>query len=155
MRTRSQDKKEQAPPTFPVATLVQVVGNRPYEWSTRTVHGVSVALLTFPAGLTLMIPSHALNHLNQTGTARLAVHRKFLADFGRYLHWIAFTFVQSGIRITAQIVLMTRLAAACQMIREGGTACFLANPLRTLRRSRNTRSRNCITSRKLLSRMVL
>ena len=147
MLTRSQNRKGQTPPAFPVATLVQTVGNRPYELSTRIVHGTLVTILTFPAGLTLMIPSQALNHLNQVGTARLAVHRKFLPDFGKYLHWIAFTFVQSGIRITAQIVLMTRLVAACQMISEGGTACFLANPLRILRRNRNTRSRNCITSR--------
>ena len=147
MHTRSQDRKGQAPPAFPAVTLVQTVGNRPYELSTRIVHGTPVAILTFPAGLTLMVPSHALNHLNQVGTARLAVHRKFLPNFGKYLHWIAFTFVQSGIRITAQIVLMTRLAAACQMIREGGTACFLANPLRTFRRSGNTRPRSCITSR--------
>ena len=147
MHTRSQDRKGQTPPAFPVATLVQTVGNRPYELSTRVVYGTLVTILTFPAGLTLMIPSQALNHLNQVGTARLAVHRKFLPDYGRYLHWIAFTFVQSGIKITAQIVLMSRLAAACQMISEGGTACFLANPLRTFRRSRNTRSRICITSR--------
>ena len=147
MHTRSQDRKRQTPPAFPVATLVQTVGNRPYELSTRVVYGTPVAILTFPAGLTLMIPSHALNHLNQVGTARLAVHRKFLPDYGRYLHWMAFMFVQSGIKVTAQIVLVSRLGAACQMISEGGTACFLANPLRTFRRSRNTRSRIFITSR--------
>ena len=147
MHTRSQDRKGQAPLTFPAVTLVQTVGNRPYELSTRVIHDTPVAILTFPAGLTLMVPSQVLNHLNQVGTARLAVHRKFLPNFGKYLHWIAFTFVQFGIRITAQIVLVTRLAAACQMIREGGTACFLANPLRTSRRSRNPRPRRCITSR--------
>ena len=147
MHTRSQDREERGPPVFPVVTLVQSVGNRPYELSTRIVHATPVAILTFPRGLTLMVPAHALDHLSQLGSARLAVHRKFLPNFGKYLHWIAFTFVQSGIRITAQIVLTTRLAAACQMIREGGTACFLANPLRTFRRSRNTRPRSCITSR--------
>ena len=155
MLTRSQNRKGQTPSAFPVTTLVQTVGNRPYERSTRIIYGVSVAVLTFPAGLTLMVPSQALNHLNQVGTARLTVHRKFLPDHGRYLHWMAFMFVQSGIKVTAQIVLVSRLGAACQMISEGGTACFLANPLRIFRRSRNTRSRICITSRSLLSRMSL
>ena len=155
MLTRSQNRKRQTPPVFPVTTLVQTVGNRPYERSARVIYGTSVAILTFPSGITLMIPSQALSHLDQVGTARLTVHRKFLTDYGRYLHWLAFMFVQSGIKVTAQIVLVSRLGAACQMISEGGTACFLANPLRTFRRSRNTRSRICITSRSLLSRMCL
>ena len=147
MHTRSQDRKEQGPPVFPVVTLVQTVGNRPYELSTRVVHATPVAILTFPRGLTLMVPAHASDHLSQLGSARLAVHRKFLPNFGKYLHWIAFAFMQSGIKIKAQIVLTTRLAVACQMVKEGGAACFLVNPLRTFRRSRNIRQRSCISSR--------
>ena len=147
MHTRSQDREERGPPVFPVVTLVQSVGNRPYELSTRTVHATPVAILTFPRGLTLMVPAHALDHLNQLGSARLDVHRKFLPNFGKYLHWIVFTFMQTGNRIKAQIVLRTRLAAACQMIREGGSACFLENPLRTFRRSRSIGQRSCISSR--------
>ena len=77
-----------------MTTLVQTVGNRPYERSTRVIYGTSIGILTFPSGITLMIPSQALSHLDQVGTARLTVHRKFLRDYGRYLHWIAFTFVQ-------------------------------------------------------------
>ena len=147
MHTRSQDREERGPPVFPVVTLVQSVGNRPYELSTRTVHATPVVILTFPRGLTLMVPAHALDHLNQLGSARLDVHRKFLPNFGKYLHWIVFTFMQTGNRIKAQIVLRTRLAAACQMIREGGSACFLGNPLRTFRRSRSIGQRSCISSR--------
>ena len=155
MLTRSQNRKRQTPTVFPVTTLVQTVGNRPYERSTRVIYGTSVAVLTFPSGITLLIPSQALNHLDQAGTARLSVHRKFLTGYGRYLHWMAFMFVQSGIKVTTQIVLMSRLAAACQMVSEGGTACFLANPLRTSRRNKNTGPRIRITTRSLLHRMCL
>ena len=155
MLTRSQNRKRQTPTVFPVSTLVQTVGDRPYERSTRVIHGTSVAVLAFPSGLTLLIPSQALNHLAQAGTARLSVHRKFLTGYGRYLHWMAFMFVQSGIKVTAQIMLMSRLAAACQMIGEGGTACFLANPLRTSRRNRNTGPRTRIAARSSLNRMCL
>ena len=147
MLTRSQHRKRQTALTFPVATLIQTVGNRPYKRTTRVIHGVLVTVLTFPTGLTLMVPPQALNHLEQVGTGRLSVHRKFLPDYGRFLHWIAFEFVRYGIRITAQVMLMSRLAAASQMISEGGTACFLANPLRTFRRNKNTRSKLCINSR--------
>ena len=153
MLTRSQSRKRQTPTVFPVSTLVQTVGNRPYERSTRVIHGTSVAVLAFPSGLTLLIPSQALNHLDQAGTARLSVHRKFLTGYGRYLHWMAFVFVQSGIKVTAQIMLMSRLEAACQMIGGGGTACFLANPLRTFRRNKNAGPRIRITTRSLLKRM--
>lgn len=155
MLTRSQTRKRQTPTVFPVSTLVQTVGDRPYERSTRVIYGTSVAVLAFPSGLTLLIPSQALNHLAQAGTARLSVHRKFLTGYGRYLHWMAFMFVQSGIKVTAQIMLMSRLAAACQMIGEGGTACFLANPLRTSRRNKNTGPRTRIAARSLLNRMCL
>ena len=144
MHTRSQDREERGPPVFPVVTLVQSVGNRPYELSTRTVHATPVAILTFPRGLTLMVPAHALDHLNQLGSARLDVHRKFLPNFGKYQ---VFTFMQSGNRIKAQIVLTTRLAAACQVVREGGSACFLGNPLRAFRRSRSIGLRSCVSSR--------
>ena len=147
MHTRSQGREERRPPVFPVVTLVQSVGNRSYELSTRTVHATPVIILTFPRGLTLMVPAHALDHLNQLGSARLDVHRKFLPNFGKYLHWIVFTFMQTGNRIKAQIVLRTRLAAACQMIREGGSACFLGNPLRAFRRSRSIGLRSCVSSR--------
>lgn len=155
MLTRSQTRKRQTPTVFPVSTLVQTVGDRPYERSTRVIHGTSVAVLAFPSGLTLLIPSQALNHLAQAGTARLSVHRKFLTGYGRYLHWMAFMFVQSGIKVTAQIMLMSRLAAACQMISGGGTACFLANPLRTSRRNKNTGPRTRNAARSLLNRMCL
>ena len=125
MPGKSQDEEERAPPFFPVATLIQTVGNRHYELSTRTVHATPVIILTFPRGLTLMMPAQVLNNPNQPGLARLDVHRKFLPNFGKYLHWINFTFLQTENRIKAQIVLRTRLEAACRMIKEGGSACFL------------------------------
>ena len=153
MLTRSQSRKRQTPTVFPVSTLVQTVGDRPYERSTRVIYGTSVAVLAFPSGLTLLIPSQALNHLDQAGTARLSVHRKFLTGYGRYLHWMAFMFVQSGIKITAQILLMSRLEAACQMIGGGGTASFLDNPLRTFRMSINAGPRIRVTTRSLRKRM--
>ena len=83
MIDKSQDEEEQGPPLFPVATLVQSVGNRHYELF-RTVHATPVIILTFPRGLTLMMPAQALDHLNQLGSARLDVHRKFLPNFGKY-----------------------------------------------------------------------
>ena len=153
MLTRSQSRKRQTPTVFPVSTLVQTVGNRPYERSTRVIYGTSVAVLAFPSGLTLLIPSQASNHLGQAGTARLSVHRKFLTGYDRYLHWMAFVFVQSGIKVSAQIMLMSRLEAACQMIDGGGSACFLANPVRVYRRNKNAGPRIRITTRSLLKRM--
>ena len=153
MLTRSQSRKRQTLTVFPVTTLVQTVGDRPYERSIRVIYGTSVGVLAFPSGLTLLIPPQVLNHLGQAGTARLSVHRKFLTGYGRYLHWMAFTFVQSGIKITAQILLMSRLEAACQMIGGGGTACFLANPLRAFRRSNNVGPRIRVTTRFLRKRM--
>ena len=95
----SQDGEEQGQPLFPVATLVQSVGNRPYELSTRTVHTIPVVILTFPRGLTLMMPDQVRDQLNQLGSARLDVHRKFLPNFGKYIHWIVFTLIQTGNRI--------------------------------------------------------
>jgi hypothetical protein len=152
----SEDQQEQEqvqqnepaqPPQYPVSTLVQSVGNRPFEISLRTIHNLQLLILTFPRGLTLLMAATDANRPAVNGAAQLDVHRKFLPAFEKYLHWITFTFPTTGTKVQAQIMLANRLEAACNLIQGGACACFLNSPFRQQRRAQPSRRRILASSR--------
>jgi len=142
-----QQPPQEEQPQYPVSTLVQSVGNRPFELSLRTIHALQLLILTFPRGLTLLMAANDVNRPIVNGVAQLDVHRKFLPAFEKYLHWITFTFPTTGTKVQAQIMLANRLEAACNLIQGGACACFLNSPFRQQRRSQPSRRRIMASSR--------
>jgi len=137
-----KDEEEQPPVVQqPVNTLVQTVGNRPFHISLHTVHNLQLFILTFPRGLTLLMSPSDPKRPTANGVAQLDVHRKFLPTFGKYLHWITFTFQGTGNNVKAQIMLPTRLEAACNLIQGGASACFINCPFRVPRRPQTNKRR--------------
>jgi len=130
-----------------VSTLVQTVGDRPFHMSIQTVHNLQLLILTFPRGLTLLMSPSDAKRPQSNGIAQLDVHRKFLPAFGKYLHWITFTFQGTGTNVKAQIMLPSRLAAACNLIQGGASACFINCPFRVPRRLQNNKRRVVRTGR--------
>lgn len=120
---QGHQQDEHNPPT----TLVRTIGNRPYRTVLTTLNQIPIGILKFPRGLTLfMSPSSPLFPAT-TGEAHLDVHRKFLPIFGKFLHWITFTF--PGSRVKAQIMIPRRLEFAYNMVRGGSAAVFVNPPL--------------------------
>lgn len=140
-----QNKEPQSPPS----TLVQTVGNRPFKVVQMMVQQQLMLILSFRSGITLLMPTTDANRPTEGGVAQLDVHRKFLPSFNKYLHWISFTFQGTGGNVLAQIMLPTRLAAACQLVKGGASACFLQSPVRIQRRPQvPTRRRRIINGRR-------
>merc|ERR1719319_446518 len=105
-------------------------------------------VLSFPRGLTLLMASTDANRPSYGGLAQLDVHRKFLPSFNKYLHWISFTFQETGRKVQAQIMLPTRLTAACQLVQGGAQACFLQSPFRIQRRQQAPTRRRRVNGRR-------
>jgi len=144
---KPEEVEKEQPELQPANTLVQTVGTRPYHLTLQTVHNLSLVVLSFPRGLTLLMSPSDPHVPSQDGAAQLDVHRKFLPNYGKYLHWITFTFQGKGTNTKAQIMLPTRLEAACQLINGGASACFINCPFRVLRRSKNNGRRMVRTVR--------
>jgi len=134
-------------PQNPPSTLVQTVGNRSFKVTRMMVAQQMMLVLSFPRGLTLLTPDSDSNQPTENGVAQLDVHRKFLPSFNKYLHWISFTFT-TGHKVQAQIMLPTRLSAACQLVQGGASACFLHCPFRVQRRPQVPTRRRRINGRK-------
>ena len=134
---QGHQQDEHNPPT----PLVRTIGNRPYRTVLTTLNQIPIGILKFPRGLTLfMSPSSPLFPAT-TGEAHLDIHRKFLPIFGKFLHWITFTF--PGSRVKAQIMIPRRLEFAYNMVRGGSAAVFVNPPLQ--RRPRINNKRRAIT----------
>ena len=121
----------------PATTLVQTIGTRPYRTVRTTLNQIPTAILKFPRGLTLFMSPFSPLFPATTGEAQLDVHRKFLSTYGKFLHWITFTF--PGSRVQAQILIPRRLGAAYNMVRGGSAAVFVKSPLQRRRRVNNKR----------------
>ena len=129
------------------STLIQSLGKRRYATSVCTYGQFHLCLLTFPHGLTLLMsPSHSLLPL-MNGEAQLDVHRKFLPDFGKFLHWITFTFENGVSRVKAQIMLPNRVGAACNMVKGDVAAAFIHSPFGKHRRTTSNNRRQNINVR--------
>lgn len=118
-----------------INTLVQNVGPRPFEISDKEINNTQLLILTFPSGLTLLMPHADIKRPTENGVAKIDVHRKFLPTFGKYLHWIVFTFPKTGNQIKAQIMKQDRLEASYNLIHGGASACFISNPYTVHRQS--------------------
>ena len=129
-------------PNFPISTLVQRVGHRTFRMSYRDIMGERVLLIEFPRGLTVLMGAHNPGRPFSNGLAEILVHRKFLIQAARYLHWIHLRFPREGTSIQAQILLPDRLHTAMAMIQRGACACFLQSPMRPLRREIYARRRS-------------
>jgi hypothetical protein len=134
-----EDPKEEKPAT--VNTFVKKL-IMPYKISSQTVvNGQEVMILTFAGGLTLLMASNDPNPPNMEGVAELDVHRKLLPAYGKYLHWICFSFPDRGVIVRAQLMLPSRLQAALVMVTSGAAAAFVQSPFRMQRRSRVMKKR--------------
>ena len=127
---------ENEQPQYPAASLTQQANNKAFLLGRRRIGANTFKIVSFERGLTLILPEDAENHPHTDGRADIHVHRKFLNNFGKFLHWIIFSFnnPNSRISIPAQIMLPHRFDAGCEIVRNGGTACFLANPFPQRRR---------------------
>lgn len=142
--------KVQNPPNIPIVTLVQSLGIRQYRMCVRTVDGHQLCVITFQGhrGLTLLLaPSYPHRPTDLTGLVQLDVHRKYLTTYGKYLHWVTFTFQSTGHRVQAQIMLNTRLNAAYNMVEGGAAACFINSPFPLLRRAQASKRQRCQSRR--------
>ena len=146
-RTNIHQPEQEGQAQYQVSTLVQSVGNRSFELSKRKIDGTEILILEFPRGLTVLMAANDDKQPKDKGRAKLEVHRKFITQHEKYLHWIRFTFITEETEIQAQIMLQSRLGAAINLIRQRAYACFLQNPLRPLRRKQHVRKRTQTSTR--------
>ena len=120
--------------------------------SNKRIYNVDLVVLTFTGGLTLLMSRNQINRPLINGYAKLGLHRKFLPEHHKFIHWINFDFMENSFKFAAQIMLSTRLQAGCTMIEEGQQSntccCFLNNPTIRERRCQQIR-RKLLASRKL------
>ena len=140
---QQDEQSNQEDDNNPVITLVQSIGTRPYQTVMTTIHQTPLAILKFQRGLSLLMSPSCPLLPAMTGQAHLVVYRKFLPTFGKYLHWIKFSF--NGSRVLAQIMLPRRLGAACNLVAGGAAAVFMNPPLQ--RRSIFKNKRRCKNKR--------
>ena len=122
------------------STLVQSSEGKNFLISRRTVEGTKILIVTFPRGLTILMNANNVNRPRCPGEATIEVHRRFITREAKWLHYVRILFIH-GRQIQAQILLPSRLSAALELIKGGHCGCFLQNPLRPLRQSRNLRRR--------------
>ena len=122
------------------STLVQRSARKNFLISRRTIRGTELLIVTFPRGLTILMNANNVNRPRCPGEATIEVHRRFITREAKWLHYVRILFIH-GRQIQAQILLPSRLSAALELIKCGGSGCFLQNPLRPLRQSRNLRRR--------------
>ena len=130
----------EATPQYPVSTLVQSVGQRPFKIRRQELPGVNLTVLTFPRGLTLIINGDDPNQPPSEGIAHLEVHRKFIPIYQKYLHWMTFTIPMVQNKVRAQIMPPNRFEAACEMVKWGAAACFI-NSNRPYRKGHSKKKR--------------
>ena len=131
---------------IPVITLVRSLGINQHRMCERSVDGHQLCVITFPGhrGLTLLLsPSHPHCPRGMVGLVQLDVHRKYLTTYGKYLHWVTFTFQPTGHRVQAQIMLPSRLNEAYNMVEGGAAACFINSPFSLLRRTQARKRHRC------------
>ena len=130
------EEEENEHPPYPLASLTQQANNKAFLLGRRRIGADMFKIISFERGLTLILPEDEADHPHTAGHADIHVHRKYLNNFGKFLNWIIFSFKNPNNRISipAQIILPTRVDAGCEIVRNGGTACFLNNPFPQRRR---------------------
>ena len=131
------EEEENEQPPFPLGSLTQQVFNKAFLLGRKRIGANMFKILSFNRGLTLILPEDAENHPHTDGQCDIFVHRRFLNQYEKFLHWIIFVFKNPNnqISIPAQIMLSTRVGAGCEITKDGGAACFLNNPFPQRRRT--------------------
>ena len=131
------EEEENEQPPFPLASLIQQALNKEFLLGRRRNGEHMLKILRFDRVLTLILPEDGETHPHTAGQCDIFIHRKFLNQYEKFLHWIIFVFKNPNnqISIPAQIMLPTRVGAGCEIVKDGGAACFLNNPIPQRRRT--------------------
>ena len=145
--TPEEEENEGNP--YPLAiSLIQQSLNRDFVLGRRRNGDHVLKILRFNGGLTLILPEEGENHPHTDGRCDIFIHRKFLDQYAKFLHWMVFVFKNPNnqFSIKAQIMLPTRVEAGCEFAKNGYAACFINNPFPEqrgiLRRFQGRRSNN-------------
>ena len=125
------EEEENDEPPYPLATsLIQQALNKEFLLGRRRNGEHILKILRFDRGLTLILPEDGENHPHTNGQCDIFIHRKFLDQYEKFLHWMVFVFKNPNnqISIPAQIMLPTRVDAGCVLAKTGHAACFTNNP---------------------------
>ena len=125
------EEEENDEPPYPLATsLIQQALNKEFLLGRRRNGEHILKILRFDRGLTLILPEDGENHPHTNGQCDIFIHRKFLDQYEKFLHWMVFVFKNPNnqISIQAQIMLPTRVDAGCVLAKNGHAACFTNNP---------------------------
>ena len=125
------EEEENDEPPYPLATsLIQQALNKEFLLGRRRNGEHMLKILRFDRGLTLILPEDGENHPHTDGQCDIFIHRKFLDQYEKFLHWMVFVFKNPNnqISIRAQIMLPTRVDAGCVLAKNGHAACFTNNP---------------------------
>ena len=126
--------------------LMQDHGIKQYTTWRRRIGQQDITSIKFNhMGLTVILStSHPQTPPNCSGNANLAIYRKFLPDYGKFLHYVIIAFSGSDTKLKVQVLLTGRLTAGLQMIQRGCAAAFTNPPFRPLRIPSTKRKRTTI-----------
>lgn len=126
---------------YPVSTLIQAVHNKPFVVRHRTTMGRRMKRLEFRVSLTLLMDDDNQLIQDVMGNAKIEVHRKFMPQYEKFLHWIKIVIGTDGPTIKAQLFFDMELA--CNHARTTGFA-FIQDerPKRVTRRPRTRPTQN-------------
>lgn len=133
----------------PTETRIQEIIGRSYELKRMTIGQQSVILIEFTKWITIITSVGNPQIAQQDGQATIAILRRFIPEFAKYMYWLKIHFQGQGKEIQAMVVMEgTSMTQAMNLVRLGASMCFASLPVELKRRRKrrqiilkNTRTR--------------